>query len=71
MYGTIVGTQSDIRDQLYRTEPDIGASVIGLKRSESDNMSDIEINFVRYTVSDISFIADNYYSLRGKVHAVK
>ncbi len=43
MYGTIVGTQSDIRDQLYRTEPDIGASDIGLKRSESDNMSDIEI----------------------------
>jgi hypothetical protein len=50
MYVTIVGTESDIRDQRYRTEPDIGASDIRLKRSESDNMSDIEINSIRYLI---------------------
>jgi hypothetical protein len=40
-----VGTQSDSRDQRYRTEPDIGASDIGLKSAESDIMADIGINF--------------------------
>ncbi len=41
-----VGTESDIRDQRYRTEPDIG-----MKRAESDIISDngIQIlSFVRY-----------------------
>jgi hypothetical protein len=40
-----VGTHSDIRDQRYRTEPDIGTSDIGLKSSKSDIISDIGINF--------------------------
>jgi hypothetical protein len=40
-----VGTQSDIRDQRYRTEPDIGTFDIGLKFVKSDIMSDIGIIF--------------------------
>ncbi len=40
-----MGTQSDIRDQRYRTDPDIGTSDIGLKCLESDIISDIGINF--------------------------
>jgi hypothetical protein len=44
-------TQSDIRDQRYRTEPDIGTSDIGLKSAESDIISDIGINFC--PISDI------------------
>ncbi len=51
-----VGTQSDIRDQRYRTEPDIGTSDIGLKCAESDIISDIEIKF-----SLISDIRHGYY----------
>jgi hypothetical protein len=39
-----VGTYSDIRDQRYRTELDIGPSNIGLKREESDIISDIGTN---------------------------
>jgi hypothetical protein len=39
------GTQSDIPGQRYQTEPDIGTSDIGLKRTESHIMSDIRINF--------------------------
>jgi hypothetical protein len=46
-----VGTYSDIRDHRYRTELDIGTSDIGLKRAESDTISDIGINF--YPISDI------------------
>jgi hypothetical protein len=51
-----VGTQPDIRDQRYRTEPDIGLSDIGLsdiglKYAESDIISDIRINFS--LISDI------------------
>jgi hypothetical protein len=46
-----VGTYSDIRDQRYRTELDIGTSDIGLKRAESDIILDIGINF--YPISDI------------------
>ncbi len=46
-----VGTYSDIRDQRYRTELDIGTSDILLKRAESDIISDIGINF--YPISDI------------------
>ncbi len=46
-----MGTNSDIRDQRYRTELDIGTSDIGLKRAESDIISDIGINF--YAISDI------------------
>ncbi len=40
-----MGTQSDIRDQGYRTEPNIGTSDIGLKCAESDIISDTGINF--------------------------
>ncbi len=40
-----MGTQSDIRDQRYWTEPDIGTSDIGLKSAESDIISDIGIKF--------------------------
>jgi hypothetical protein len=40
-----VGTQSDISDQQYQTEPDIGMSDIGLKCAESDIISNIGINF--------------------------
>ncbi len=46
-----MGTSSDIRDQRYRTELDIRTSDIGLKRVESDIISDIGINF--YPLSDI------------------
>jgi hypothetical protein len=46
-----VGTYSDIRDQRYRTELDIGTSDIGLKRAESDIISDIGIYF--YPIFDI------------------
>jgi hypothetical protein len=46
-----VGTYSDIRDQRFRTELDIGTSDIGLKRAESNIISDIGINF--YQISDI------------------
>jgi hypothetical protein len=46
-----VGTQSDIRDQRYRTEPDIGTSDIGLKWAESDIILDIGIKF--RPISDI------------------
>jgi hypothetical protein len=49
-----VGTYSDIHDQRYGTELDIGTSDIGLKREESDIISDIGINF--YPISDISDI---------------
>ncbi len=45
------GTYSDMRDQRYWTELDIGTSDIGLKRAESDIISDIGINF--YLISDI------------------
>jgi hypothetical protein len=45
------GAQSDIRDQRYRTEPDIGMSDIRLKCAESDIISDIGINFC--PISDI------------------
>jgi hypothetical protein len=54
-----VGTQSDIRDHRYRTEPDIGMSDIELKCGESDIISDIGINFcpisdVLYPISNIN-----------------
>ncbi len=39
------------RDQRYRTELDIGTSIIGLKRAESDIISDIGINF--YPISNV------------------
>ncbi len=45
-----VGTQSDICDARYRTEHDIGTSDIG---AESDIMSHVEVNFYRYSISDI------------------
>ncbi len=34
-WSSLVGTYSDIRDQRYRTELDIGTSDVGLKRAES------------------------------------
>ncbi len=46
-----MGPYSDIRDKRYRIELDIGTSDIGLKRAESDIISDIGINF--YAISDI------------------
>jgi hypothetical protein len=46
-----VGTYSDIRDQRYRTEPDIRTSNIGLREAESDIISDIGMKF--YPVSNI------------------
>ncbi len=46
-----MGTYSDIRYQRYQTELDIGTSDIGLKRAESDIISDIGRNF--YPISDI------------------
>ncbi len=48
-----MGTYSDIRDQRYQSELDIGTSDIGLKRAESDitGISDIGINFS--PISDI------------------
>ncbi len=55
-----VGTQSDIRDQRYRTEPDIGMSDIGLKCAESDIISDIGINLC--PISDINFFKSSQHS---------
>jgi hypothetical protein len=49
-----VGTQSDICDQRYRTEPGIGTSDIGLKSAEYDIISDIGINFCPISNSDIN-----------------
>ncbi len=49
--GEKVATQSDISDQRYRTQPDIGTSDIGLKSAESDIISDFGINFS--LISDI------------------
>jgi hypothetical protein len=46
-----VGAYSDIRDQRYRTELDIRTSDIGLKRAESDIISNIGIKF--YPISNI------------------
>jgi hypothetical protein len=46
-----VCTYSDIRDQQYQTELDIGTSDIGLKRAKSDIVSDIGIKL--YPISDI------------------
>jgi hypothetical protein len=56
--GTFVGTQSNIRNEHYRTKPDfrtrryrtdpgIGISVIGLRRALSDMTSDIGLDFYR------------------------
>jgi hypothetical protein len=47
----IGGHLLNFRDQRYRTELDIGTSEIGLKRAESDIISDIGTNF--YPISDI------------------
>ncbi len=49
-----MGTQSDIRDQRYRTEPDIGMSDIRLNSAESDIIADIGITFVPYPISNIN-----------------
>jgi hypothetical protein len=38
---------------IKRTEPDIGTSNIGLKSAESNNMSDIGVNFI--AISDIQY----------------
>ncbi len=46
-----MGTYPNICDHRYRTELDIGTSDIGLKRAESDIISNIRINF--YPISDI------------------
>ncbi len=48
-----MGTQSDIRDQRYRTEPDIGTSDIRLNSTESDILSDIGINFCPISDNEI------------------
>jgi hypothetical protein len=47
-----------VHDQRYRSEPDIGTSDIGMKRAESDILSDIGINF--YLISDIPLIIDQH-----------
>ncbi len=52
-----MGPYSDIRDQRYRTELDIGTSDIGLKRAEFDIISDIGINF--YAIPDIRHLKLN------------
>ncbi len=46
-----MSTWSDIRDQRYPTELDTGTSDIGLKRAETDIISDIRTNF--YLIFDI------------------
>jgi hypothetical protein len=57
-----VRTQSDIHDQRYQTEPDIGPSDIGLKCGESDIISDIGITFIRYPISDMTLVT--YYDIK-------
>jgi hypothetical protein len=46
---TEVGTKSDIRDERYRTEPDIGSSDIAVRRAGVRLMSFIGLNFVSIT----------------------
>ncbi len=60
-----MGTQTDIRDQRYRTEPDIGTSDNGLKCAESDIISISEQIFVPYAMSDIKFFKPSERS--GKI----
>jgi hypothetical protein len=55
-----VGTYPNIRDQRYQTEPDIGTSDIGLKRAESDIISDIGINFYLISNIDIQKFIDQH-----------
>jgi hypothetical protein len=50
---TLAGTYSDIRDEKYRTEYDIGISEIRLKMAEFDIMSDLGFKFL--LISDILF----------------
>jgi hypothetical protein len=49
-----VGTQSDIRDERYRTEPDIRIYYIGRKRRSPNIMANIGINFL--LISDIPIL---------------
>ncbi len=51
-----MGTQSDICDQRYWTEPDIGTSDIGMKSTESDIISDIGIKFGGYPISKKKYL---------------
>jgi hypothetical protein len=46
----ISGTQSDTRDEQYRTEPDIGIPAIGLRRAEFGILSDIGLNVLQYPI---------------------
>jgi hypothetical protein len=61
-----VATFSDIRDQRYRNELDIGTSDIGLNRAESDIISNIGMNF--HPKSDIRHpdVHKSAQWLRGK-----
>jgi hypothetical protein len=60
-----VGTQSDIRNQRYRTEPDIGTSDIGLKSAKSDIISDIAVNF--FPILDIQYPTSKFVNPRSAV----
>ncbi len=66
-----MGTYSDIRDQRYRTELDIGTSDIGLKRAESDIVSDIGIYFIQYLISDIPHSIGQHSGLEVRRSPVK
>jgi hypothetical protein len=55
-----MGTQPNIRDQRYRTEPCSKTSVIRQQRAESDVISDRGINF--FSTSEIELSADNCQS---------
>ncbi len=53
-----MGTQTDIRDERYRAEPDIRASDISLKRVEYNIMSDIG----QYFFTDIWYSTSEYFT---------
>jgi hypothetical protein len=55
-----VGTQPNIRDQRYRTEPNSRTSVLRQQRAESDILSDRGIDF--FSISEIELSADNCHS---------
>jgi hypothetical protein len=61
---TEVGTHSDIRDERYRTEPDIGSSDIALRRAGVRLVSFIGLNFV--SITDIRL----HVRVRVRVHVL-
>jgi hypothetical protein len=68
-FGSSVGLQPDIRHERFRTEPDIGATGIGLKRVGSDIMSDILLFFLHTNIEYPTYESLNVHvNFRVRVH---